>query len=222
MIDDFIFRLYVNSSWFSSPGKITNTFICQYSFWVCARFVFFFLQEGVQALISDDNMSAKMWAARVQDPTDEGITLRNKTQIQPVAAREKKRLMILWTWWMAENSDDRLWVTGYRCKLSTIPKTLKPLQSLLSVLLLWKHVWQPLMCAKLAFLSVEPWQNALSEVIRRCVTPWPRVINTIIHFYEDWLLVVTDWNPGTLLLVWDTLSLPSRETVKLPHIRDDK
>ena len=34
------------------------------------------------------------------------------------------RLMILRTWWMAEISDDRLWVTGYRCRPSKFPKPL--------------------------------------------------------------------------------------------------
>lgn len=156
------------------------------------------------------------WRYRLVEQDTDG------SHLQPVAAGKKMRLMILRTWWMAEISDDRLWVTGYRCKLSPIPKTLKPLQSLLPSLLLWKQVWQPLMCAKPAFLSGEPWQNGPSEVIRRCVTCDPRVINTIIHFYEAWLLVVTGWNPGILLLVWDTLSLPSTETVKLSHIRYDK
>lgn len=36
MMDDLVWRLHVNSSWFSSPGKLTDTFICHWLLQVCA------------------------------------------------------------------------------------------------------------------------------------------------------------------------------------------
>ena len=45
-----------------------------------------FLQESQQPLISDCNVSAWMWNKSVQD-ADEGITLRNKTGMDPICNR---------------------------------------------------------------------------------------------------------------------------------------